>query len=156
MKPGSIHFSPGVGRSVSMPFSYLGHLWSSGPMSRGHPRLSGGGSSLPSPGLVPGIIAHSPGGFLFQASHAIPPISLCISVEVLMNIIRSDLTAEVTVGVTASPQLSDNGDRGERIRSYIELHPDVTAADIARSFGITRQTASRHLSKVRVLQGETS
>ena len=41
-------------------------------------------------------IAHSPGGFLYQASHAIPPISLCISVEVLMNIIRSDLTAEAT------------------------------------------------------------
>ncbi|MDX8551777.1 hypothetical protein KHC33_04100 [Methanospirillum sp. J.3.6.1-F.2.7.3] len=75
-------------------------------------------------------IAHSPGGFLYQASHAIPPISLCISVEVLMNIIRSDLTA----GVTASPQLADKEDRGERIRSYIELHPDVTAADIARSF----------------------
>ncbi|MBP9008334.1 MAG: MarR family transcriptional regulator [Methanospirillum sp.] len=67
-----------------------------------------------------------------------------------MNIIRSDLTA----GVTASPQLSDNGDRSERIRSFIELHPDVTAADIARSFGVTRQTASRHLSKVRVAQVE--
>ena len=71
-----------------------------------------------------------------------------------MNIIRSDLTAEVTVSVTASPQLADKEDRGEQIRSYIELHPDVTAADIARSFGITRQIDSRHLSKVRVLQGE--
>ena len=71
-----------------------------------------------------------------------------------MNIIRSDLTAEVSAGVTASPQLSDKEDRGSQIRSYIELHPDVTAADIARSFGITRQTASRHLSKVRVMQVE--
>ena len=91
---------------------------------------------------------------MYQASHAIPPISLCISVEVLMNIIRSDLTAELTAPMTASPQLADKEDRGERIRSYIELHPDVTAADLARSFGITRQTASRHLSKVRVAQGE--
>jgi CRP-like cAMP-binding protein len=96
-------------------------------------------------------IAHSPGALLDQASHAIPPISLCISVEVLMNIIRSDLTAEVTTGVTASPQLSDKEDRGTQIRSYIEMHPDVTAADIARSFGVTRQTASRHLNKVKVM-----
>jgi|GEM_PF-3097765 len=99
-------------------------------------------------------IAHSPSGFLYQASHAIPPISLCISVEVLMNIIRSDLTAELTTPVTASPQPADKEDRGSQIRSYIELHPEVTAADIARSFGITRQTASRHLSKVRVMQVE--
>jgi len=68
-----------------------------------------------------------------------------------MNIIRSDLTAEVTTGVTASPQLSDKEDRGTQIRSYIEMHPDVTAADIARSFGVTRQTASRHLNKVKVM-----
>ena len=60
-----------------------------------------------------------------------------------MNIIRSDLTAELTAPVTASPQLADKEDRGTQIRSYIELHPDVTAADIARSFGVTRQTASR-------------
>ena len=71
-----------------------------------------------------------------------------------MNIIRSDLTAELTTHVTASPQLAEKEDRGSQIRSYIELHPDVTAADIARSFGITRQTASRHLSKVRVMQVE--
>jgi len=75
-------------------------------------------------------------------------------VEVLMNIIRSDLTAEVTAPVTASPQLSDKEDRGTQIRSYIELHPDVTAADIARSFEVTRQTASRHLSKMRMAHGE--
>ncbi|MGV8108904.1 DUF2637 domain-containing protein [Methanospirillum sp.] len=96
-------------------------------------------------------IAHSPSGFLYQASHAIPPISLCISVEVLMNIIRSDLTAEVTAPVTPSPQLADKEDRGSQIRSYIEMHPDVTAADIARSFGVTRQTASWHLNKVKLL-----
>ncbi|PWR69545.1 MarR family transcriptional regulator [Methanospirillum stamsii] len=91
---------------------------------------------------------------MYQPSYAIPPISLCISVEVLMNIIRSDLTTELTTPVTASPQLADKEDRGERIRSYIELHPDVTAADITRSFGVTRQTASRHLNKVRVAHGE--
>ena len=71
-----------------------------------------------------------------------------------MNIIRSDLTAEVTAGVTAPPQLADKEDRGTQIKSYIELHPDVTAADIARSFGVTRQTASRHLSKVRTIQSD--
>ena len=71
-----------------------------------------------------------------------------------MNIIRSDLTAELTTPVTASPQPADKEGRGSQIRSYIELHPDVTAADIARSFGITRQTSSRHLSKMRVMQVE--
>ena len=71
-----------------------------------------------------------------------------------MNIIRSDLTAELTTPVTDPPQLADKEDRGSQIRSYIELHPDVTTADIARSFGVTRQTASRHINKVRVMQGE--
>ncbi|NLV28477.1 MAG: hypothetical protein GXY48_15215 [Methanomicrobiales archaeon] len=59
-----------------------------------------------------------------QLSHAIPPISLCISVELLMSIIRSDLTAELTTHVTASPQQADKEVRAEKIRSYIELHPD--------------------------------
>ncbi|MGV8109682.1 MarR family transcriptional regulator [Methanospirillum sp.] len=45
--------------------------------------------------------------------------------------------------MTTPPQLADKEDRGSQIRSYIELHPDVTPADIARSFGITRQTASQ-------------
>lgn len=84
-------------------------------------------------------IAHSPEGLLYQASHAIPPISLCISIEVLMSIIRTDLTA--------APQLADAENRPDQIREYIQLHPDVTAADLARRFGIARQTAARHLSK---------
>ena len=49
--------------------------------------------------------------------------------------------------LTASQQFADKENRADKIRSYIELHPDVTAADIARSFGITRQTASRYVKK---------
>ncbi|QXO96049.1 hypothetical protein KSK55_06680 [Methanospirillum purgamenti] len=67
----------------------------------------------------------------------VSPILLCISVEVLMNIIWSDLTAEVTAGVTALPQLADNMDRSERIRSYLELNIDVMIADKVSSFRIT-------------------
>lgn len=86
-------------------------------------------------------IAHSPEGWLYQASHAIPPISLCISIEVLMSIIRSDLTA--------GPQLAESENRPDQIREYIQLHPEVTAAELAKAFGIARQTAARHLSRSR-------
>ena len=54
-KPDLILSSPGVGRSVSMLSSSPDRLWSSGPMCRGHPRHSGGGSSLPSQGSAPGL-----------------------------------------------------------------------------------------------------
>ena len=82
----------------------------------------------------------------------VPPISLCISVELLMSIIRSDLTTDVSAELTTPPQLADKENRTEKIRSYIELHPDVTAADIAGNFGVTRQTASRYLSKVKTMK----
>ena len=66
----------------------------------------------------------------------VPPISLCISVELLMSIIRSDLTTDVSAELTTPPQLADKENRADKIRSYIELHPDVTAADIAGNFGV--------------------
>jgi len=69
---------------------------------------------LPSP--------HSPGGYLYQASHAIPPISLCISVEVLMNIIQSDLTAE------------DIKYQKGRIQSYIHQHLKVDRMHFPQCF----------------------
>ena len=65
----------------------------------------------------------------------VPPISLCISVELLMSIIQSDLTTDVSAELIVPPQLADKENRAEKIRIYIELHSDVTAADIAGNFG---------------------
>ena len=56
-----------------------------------------------------------------------------------MSIIRSDLTA--------GPQLAESENRPDQIREYIQLHPEVTAADLAKVFGIARQTAARHMSR---------
>lgn len=50
-----------------------------------------------------------------------PPNIAVIMVEILMNIVQSDLTAEVTVTL----QLRDEECRVERIRNYIEIHIDV-------------------------------
>lgn len=126
-RPGSIHCLPGVGRYVSMPSSSPGHSWSSGEIVQGHPRRSVG-NLITFTGISTAFnIAHSSTGFLYQASHAFLPISLCVSVKLLMSIIWSDLTAGVTSPVTASPQLADKEDRGSQIRR--------AAADITRSFG---------------------
>lgn len=127
-KPGLIHSLPGAGRYALMPSSSPDHSWSSGEIVQGSSSAFGWGVLITFTGISTAFnIAHSPSGFLYQASHAIPPISLCISVEVLMNIIRSDLTAELTTHVTASPQPADKEDRGSQIRSYIELHPESSS-----------------------------
>ncbi len=36
-------------------------------------------------------VAHSPDGILSRSAHAVPPIALCVSLELLMMILRSDL-----------------------------------------------------------------
>ncbi|MBN1165913.1 MAG: DUF2637 domain-containing protein [Methanospirillaceae archaeon] len=142
--PGRIRSSP---RSGSWPICIDALLISGSLMVlrgsvQGSSTLLGWGVLVSYTAISTGLnIAHAPGGLLEQASHAIPPISLCISVELLMSIIRSDLTADVS----APTQLVDKENRADMIRSYIELHPDVTAAEIARSFGITRQTAARYM-----------
>ena len=43
----------------------------------------------------------------------------------------------------------ESENRPDLIREYIQLHPEVTAADPAKAFGIARQTAARHLSRSR-------
>ena len=111
-----------TGRYVLMPFSSPDPLVQcpgvilSSRVGDPHCFLPGSVPWLTSPILLVGICIRLP--------MRVPPISLCISMEVLMNIIRSDLTNEATAGVTALPQLSDNADRSERIRSYIELYPE--------------------------------
>ena len=110
-----------------MPSSSPGHSWSSGEIVQGHPRRSVG-NLITFTGISTAFnIAHSSTGFLYQASHAFPPISLCVSVKLLMSIIWSDLTAGVTSPVTASPQLADKEDRRSQIRR--------AASDITRGFG---------------------
>ena len=44
----------------------------------------------------------------------------------------------------------ESENRPDQIREYIQLHPEVTAADLAKAFGIAWQTAARHLSKSKV------
>ena len=59
-----------VGRTVLMIFPSSGRSWFSGPMSRDHPQLLDGGVFITFTGISTGFnIAHSSGGFLYQASH---------------------------------------------------------------------------------------
>jgi hypothetical protein len=39
-------------------------------------------------------VLHSPEGLINQAAHAIPPVALCVSIELLMMTIKSDLTSQ--------------------------------------------------------------
>ena len=49
-------------------------------------------------------ISHSPDTFSAQAAHAVPPLALCISIELLMRCIRSDLTTN-----PMDPDLAQSG-----------------------------------------------
>jgi hypothetical protein len=73
---------------------------------------------------------HSPANFVDQAAHAIPPLALCVSIELLMIIIRSDLRSQESAPMQqdlsrgaqeTSGTLPVSGDRAEDIKCYFAL-----------------------------------
>ena len=102
---------------------------------------------------------HSPAGLTAQAAHGIPPIALCVSIELLMLCIRSDLSGQpdqggehqctdnmVTDQAPVQPVSTfDSPDTREMILTHFSEHPTSTHAAAARSLGISRSTVTRHM-----------
>jgi len=113
-------------------------------------------------------IVHSPEEITSRLAHAVPPISLCVSIEILMLIIRSDLKGSVSVPVhDAEPEPSQTvhenlGDdthepctsnartiSDEEIIQVFREKPDITLTAAAETLGCHRSTVSRRLSALK-------
>ena len=122
-------------------------------------------------------ILHSPEEITSRLAHAVPPISLCVSIEILMLIIRSDLkrTAPATVHEPVPAdlppvQVSDpepiispvqeepdesvtitrsQGPSDRDIALVFQENPGITMSAAAEMLGCHRTTVSRRLSAMK-------
>jgi hypothetical protein len=103
-------------------------------------------------------VLHSPEGLTSQAAHAVPPVALCVSIELLMMTIRSDLMTGELSGGQITEQGICSGDRAtepddcppchstraEQIRIYYDEHPGCSVAQAARDLCMARSTVKRY------------
>jgi hypothetical protein len=97
---------------------------------------------------------HSPPALVDRVSHAIPPLSLCVSIELLMIIIRSDLRRPVPITTQAevpacAPEPAPGpapvtGDRATKINRYFKKNPGNSLAQAAKDLGMARRTITRY------------
>lgn len=87
-------------------------------------------------------VIHSPEGMISRAAHAIPPVALCVSIELLMMTIRSDLmTPEHVCSCTGGGGCSHATDQGDHVLSSgIQLPDHTDQAGAQAPDQITRAT----------------
>ena len=104
-------------------------------------------------------VIHSPAELTAQAAHAVPPVALCVSIELLMIIVRSDLTGHddteddtpLVQDVSLVQQEENSPDRMttmEKIKHHFCEHPGCTHAAAAEALGVSRSTVSRHMKSL--------
>ena len=70
-------------------------------------------------------VYHSPENFVARAAHAVPPIALCVSLELLMMILKSDLTRETKVDEPTIEPVEEP-EEVEKVRRYFESNPGTS------------------------------
>ncbi|MDD1729458.1 MAG: DUF2637 domain-containing protein [Methanospirillum sp.] len=103
-------------------------------------------------------IAHSPGDFVSREAHAVPPITLMVSIKMFTMIIRSDLKGERVTSVhVTSPEpevtqpdvpLPRRKVTDEDVLQYFAGNTDVTYLDVAEELQVTRQKISRNVTRL--------
>lgn len=109
-------------------------------------------------------VAVSPSNLLSQASHAIPPITLMISVEILLSIVRSDLSSPennrekvmdvtsdrggVTPPVPLVHRTSERNVTSDQVLHFFKSNPSANYVTAAAQLNIARQTVSRHVTRL--------
>lgn len=107
-------------------------------------------------------VAVSPGIWISRAAHAIPPITLMVSVEILLSIVRSDLargipvTSEVntpdvfdgTRPGTIAHRTVDRSVTSDQVLQFYRDNPSASYSTAAAHLNIARQTVSRHVSRL--------
>ena len=85
-------------------------------------------------------IAHSPPGYLSQAAHALPPIALCASLELLMIRIKRDLLASQRVTedpeYTLSNQDPISPEKVQKVREWFTVNPGGTIEQARKALGL--------------------
>jgi len=115
-------------------------------------------------------VLHSPPGWTAQAAHAVPPVALCVSIELLMMTIKSDLVLASGQAddhpyaedwphghhddqMIATPDQScDQGDghvysqadNARKVAEYFTNNPDSSVSEAARVLGVSRSTIRRY------------
>ena len=89
-------------------------------------------------------VLHSPADVISQAAHAVPPVALCVSIELLMMCIKSDLKVQpVQPMSTPAPKSTP-----DKIVQYFKEQPMSTHAQAAEALGLSRSTVSRHMKNL--------
>ena len=104
-------------------------------------------------------VVHSPAGIMSRSLHAVPPIALCISMELFMLVIKGDIKRHIvnvfgdkpTSIVTTSPKVATSTtplaapvDMAATVRRYLDEHPDATNTQCAQALSISRSTVSKY------------
>lgn len=70
-------------------------------------------------------VLHSPEGMISQAAHAVPPVALCVSIELLMMTIRSDLmTPDHVCSCKAGNGCTHAAEQGEQVTEHMDQAGD--------------------------------
>lgn len=107
-------------------------------------------------------VAVSPGTWISRAAHAIPPITLMVSVEILLSIVSSDLSrgTSVTSGAntpdvfdgtlpgTLAHRTVDRSVTSDQVLQFYRDNPSASYSTAAAHLNIARQTVSRHVSRL--------
>jgi hypothetical protein len=87
-----------------------------------------------------------------MASHAIPPVSLCISLELLMEMLRGYSTEEKPIQKMTKNEESDNLNPDKKLSPLMEFirdNPDKTAKEIAKLKKCAVGTVNKYRSQLR-------
>lgn len=88
-------------------------------------------------------VLHSPADVISQAAHAVPPVALCVSIELLMMCIKSDLKVQPEQPMSTPAPMSTP----DKIVQYFKEQPMSSHAQAAEALGLSRSTVSRHMRK---------
>jgi len=89
-------------------------------------------------------VLHSPADVISQAAHAVPPVALCVSIELLMMCIKSDLKVQPEQPMsTPAPKSTP-----DKIVQYFKEQPMSSHAQAAEALGLSRSTVSRHMKNL--------
>ena len=100
-------------------------------------------------------VVHSSPDIVSRLAHAVPPVALCISIELLMLCIKSDLqqaghTIQITDSqvnqevITRQKDCRKRVTTTDRIRDYYMKYPNSSITTAARELGMSRNTIRRY------------
>ncbi len=145
---------------------------------RGEPALVGWSVLLAFTGISTFFnVIHSPEDIISRLAHAVPPVALCVSIEILMLCIKSDLQQQVDGSSSAQSEsidpdnvnsssrtVSDTAQRpdphlikrsrrtadanAKMVYDYFLKHNGATLTVAAKDLGLSRGTVRRHLNSM--------